>query len=79
MRRMRFGLVAMLAAVVLMSALAGCGRRGLVNVNDEKIAKDEFYARLQQVPVQTVKGGKQVTISAGQYVIEQMITERLLT
>lgn len=79
MRRMRFGLVAILAAVVLMSALAGCGRKGLINVNGEKIAKDEFYARLERVPVQTIKGDKQVTIPAGQYVIEQMITERLLT
>lgn len=79
MRRMRFSLVAILAVAALMLVLAGCGRKGLVSVNGEKIAKEEFYARLERVPVQTVKGGRQVTVPAGQYVIEQMITEQLLT
>ena len=78
MRRMRLSLVAILVLAVFMLVLAGCGRKGLVNVNGEKIAKDEFYAKLERVPVQTVKGGRQVTVPAGQYVIEQMITERLL-
>jgi len=79
MRRMRLSVVAILVLAVFMLVLAGCGRKGLVNVNGEKIAKDEFYARLERVPVQTVNGGRQVTIPAGQYVIQQMITERLLT
>jgi foldase protein PrsA len=79
MRKMRFSLVAILLTAVFMLLLAGCGRKGLVSVNGEKIAKEEFYARLERVPVQTVKGGKQVTVPAGQYVIEQMITEQLLT
>jgi hypothetical protein len=78
MRRIEYGLVAVLATVALMITLTGCGRKGLVNVNGEKVAKDEFYSRLERVPVQTIKGGQQVTIPAGQYVIEQMITERLL-
>ncbi len=78
MRTIRFGLIAIIAVAVLIPALAGCGRKGLINVNGEKLTKDEFYARLERVPVQTIKGGKQVTIPAGQYVIEQMITEQLL-
>lgn len=79
MRTIRFGLIAVIAVAVLIPSLAGCGRKGLINVNGEKLTKDEFYVRLERVPVQTIKGGKQVTIPAGQYVIEQMITEQLLT
>ncbi len=78
MRTIRFGLIAIIAIAVLIPALAGCGRKGLINVNGEKLTKDEFYARLERVPIQTIKGGRQVTIPAGQYVIEQMITEQLL-
>lgn len=78
MRRMRLSLVAIVVLAVSVLMLAGCGRKGLINVNGEKIAKDEFYARLERVPVQTVKGGRQVTVPAGQYVVEQMVTERLL-
>lgn len=78
MRRMRLSLLAIIALAVVVLMLAGCGRRGLMKVNGEKVAKDEFYARLERVPVQTVKGGRQVTVPAGQYVIEQMINEKLL-
>lgn len=78
MRRMRLSLIAILVLAVVVSVLAGCGRKGLININGEKIAKQEFYDRLEMVPVQTVKGGKQVTVPAGQYVIEQIITEQLL-
>ena len=79
MRGIRLSLVAIVALIVVVLALSGCGRKGLINVNGDKLAKDEFYGRLERVPVQTVKGGKQVTVPAGQYVVEQMITERLLT
>ncbi|MGI6296362.1 MAG: peptidyl-prolyl cis-trans isomerase [Armatimonadota bacterium] len=79
MRTIRFGLIAIIAVAVLISALAGCGRKGLINVNGQKLTKDEFYLKLERVPVQTIKGGKQVAIPAGQYVIEQMIIEQLLT
>ena len=74
MQRMRISVVALLALAVVLSTLVGCGRRGLINVNGEKIAKEEFYARLERVPVQTARGKKM----AGQYVIEQMIAERLM-
>ena len=79
MRGIKLSLVTIVALMVILLALAGCGRKGLINVNGDKLAKDEFYARLERVPVQTVKGGKNVTVPAGQYVVEQMITERLLT
>lgn len=79
MRGFRFSLATVLVLMVMVLTLAGCGFKGLVKVNGEKMGKDEFYARLERVPVQTVKAGKTVTIPAGQYVIEQMITEKLLT
>lgn len=78
MRGIRLSLLAIVAVAVFVIMLAGCGRRGLINVNGEKIAKDEFYARLEQVPVQTVKGGRQVAVPAGQYVMEQLISEKLV-
>lgn len=79
MRGIKLSLMTVLALMVVVLALAGCGRKGFVSVNGDKLAKDEFIARLERVPVQTVKGGKTVTVPAGQYVVEQMITERLLT
>jgi foldase protein PrsA len=78
MRGIKLSLIVMLVLAASALVLTGCGRKGLVNINSDKIAKDEFYARLERVPVQTVKGGQQVTVPAGQYVIEQMITEDLL-
>jgi parvulin-like peptidyl-prolyl isomerase len=67
-----------LIAVFVLAALGGCGRRGLIYVNGDKIGKDEFYARLERVPVQTIKGGQRVTVPAGQYVIEQIIGEQIV-
>lgn len=78
MRTVKFGPVAILLLAAFALTLTGCGRKGLININGTKIGKDEFYARLERVPVQTIKGGQQVTIPAGQYVIEQMITENLI-
>jgi len=78
MRAIKLSLVAMLVLAALMLVLTGCGRKGLININGTKIGKDEFYARLERVPVQTVKGGQPVTVPAGQYVIEQVITENLI-
>lgn len=74
MHKMRIRLVALLALAVLASALAGCGRKGLIKVNGEKVAKEEFYSRLEQVPVQTSTGPKM----AGQYVMEQIVGEMLV-
>lgn len=78
MSRSRISLVALLALAVAASALTGCGRKGLLRINGEKISKEEFYSRLERVPVQTIKGGRPVTVPAGQYVIEQIIGEKLV-
>lgn len=78
MRTVRISPIPMLVLAALALTLTGCGRKGLINVNGTKIGKDEFYARLERIPVQTIKGGQQVTVPAGQYVIEQMITENLI-
>jgi len=78
MHKFRFSLIALLALAVFVLVLSGCGRRGLINVNGEKISKDEFYQRLEMVPVQKVEGGRVVAVPAGQYVMEQMIQEKLV-
>lgn len=74
MQKIRFSLVALVVLAIFGTLLAGCGRRGLVRVNGEKVSKEEFYSRLEQVPVQTQQGTKM----AGQYVIEQIIGEKLI-
>lgn len=74
MHRTKVGIIALLALAVLVTALTGCGRKGLIRVNGEKISKDEFYARLERVTVQTPQGPK----PAGRYVIEQIISEKLI-
>ncbi|MCE5322025.1 peptidyl-prolyl cis-trans isomerase [bacterium] len=74
MHKIRFSLIAIVVLAILSTLLAGCGRKGLVKINGEKVSKDEFYSRLEQVPVQTQQGTKM----AGQYVIEQIIGEKLI-
>ncbi|MHB9036257.1 MAG: peptidyl-prolyl cis-trans isomerase [Armatimonadota bacterium] len=74
MHKTRFSLIALVVLAILSTLLAGCGRKGLVRVNGEKVSKEEFYSRLEQVPVQTQQGTKM----AGQYVIEQIIGEKLI-
>ncbi len=64
----------LLALVILTTALAGCGKKGLIRVNGEKVSKDEFVQRMERIPVQTQEGNK----LAGQYIIEQIITEQLI-
>jgi peptidyl-prolyl cis-trans isomerase SurA len=66
--------IALLVLVAVAVTLAGCGVRGLLRINGEKITKDEFYQRLERVPVQTPQGPK----PAGRYVIEQIISEKLV-
>ncbi len=66
--------LALLALMIPVIALTGCGRKGIIVVNGEKVSKDEFYQRLQRIPVQTQQGTK----LAGQYVVEQMIGEKLI-
>lgn len=75
MRKTHISLIALLGLAVSTSLLTGCGRKAMLNVNGEKISKDEFVARLERVPVQTPQGQR----LAGQYVVQQMISEKLVT
>jgi len=74
MSRMRLSVVAFVALAIVAATLAGCGRKGLIKVNGEKIMKDDFYARLERVPVQTSQGNQM----AGRYIVQQMIAETLV-
>lgn len=74
MRRIRFSLIALLLLAVVSLLLTGCGRKGIMNINGEKISKEEFLNRLEQVPVQTPQGPD----IAGRYVIKQIINEKLV-
>lgn len=75
MQKSKISLVVLLGLAAIVTSMTGCGRKGLINVNGEKVQKDEFYARLENVPVQTPQGVK----LAGQYVVEQIIGEKLVT
>jgi foldase protein PrsA len=60
---------------ILALTLTGCsGRRTIVKVNGEKVTKNDFYNRLQAVPVQTPQGPQM----AGRYVMQQIISEKLV-
>jgi len=64
-------LTGIVAASVL---LAGCGKKEMISVNGEKVSRDEFYSRLEQVPVQTNTG----TRLAGDHVVRKLIDEMLI-
>lgn len=74
MHKIKFSLASLVILAILATLLAGCGKKSMMKVNDDKVSKDEFYTRLQSVPVQTQQGTKM----AGQYVIEQIIGEKLI-
>ncbi|MEN6371877.1 MAG: peptidyl-prolyl cis-trans isomerase [Armatimonadota bacterium] len=65
----RLGLL-VVAGLLVAFVLSGCGKGSFVNVNGEKISKDEFYKRLELSSVQ----GR----PAGLLVMDQMITEKLV-
>lgn len=75
MIRKTAALMALVLAAGAVLALSGCGRRGLIRVNGEKVSKEEFYTRLERVPVQTAQGTPK---PAGRYVIEQIISEKII-
>lgn len=66
--------LALLALAIPVVALTGCGQKAFITVEGEKISKEEFYNRLERVPVQTPQGPK----LAGRYVVEQLIGEKLI-
>jgi len=69
---------AILALMIPVIALTGCGKKGLIVVNGEKISKDEFYARLERIPVPVKQGNQTITVPAGRYLVQQMINEQLV-
>ncbi len=64
-------LTGIVAASILLS---GCGKKEMISVNGEKVSRDEFYSRLEQVPVQTNTG----TRLAGDHVVRKLIDEILI-
>jgi len=75
MSKIRISSVALLLLAVTAITLTGCGgRRTIVKVNGEKVKRNEFYARLEKVPVQTPQGSQ----AAGRYVMQQIISEKLV-
>ncbi|MGC8863194.1 MAG: peptidyl-prolyl cis-trans isomerase [Armatimonadota bacterium] len=74
MSRMRSSVVALVVVAIAATALAGCGRRGLIRVNGEKIQWKDFCSRLERTTVQTPQGPQ----LAGRYVVQQLIQEELI-
>jgi len=74
MSRMRSSIAALVVVAVAATALAGCGRRGFIRVNGEKINLQEFHSRLARTTVQTPQGPQ----LAGRYVVQQLIQEKLI-
>lgn len=60
------------------SFLAADSAADFITVNGVTVSQDTYLGKLEQVEVQATKGGKKVSIPAGEYVIEQFITELLL-
>lgn len=74
MKRTKTSVLALLVLAIAVTTLSGCGKKALIRVNGEKITKDEFYSRLERVPVQTPQGPQM----AGRYVVQQLIAEKLV-
>lgn len=64
--------VSILAAAAAL-ALSGCGKSSFVTVNNAKITKDEFYSRLERLPVD----GKPAGITLLDKMIDEKIVEQL--
>jgi foldase protein PrsA len=64
----KFVIVAVIGSAIIFT-LVGCGKGNLATVGGEKITKDEFYKRLENMPV----GGQ----PAGIVVLNQMVEEHL--
>ncbi len=67
---------------VVLSVSPGAGADSasdFITVNGVSIRQDEYYSKLEQVKIQATRGGKSVLIPAGEYVVQQCITQLLLT
>lgn len=68
------GTLLLLGLVTASVLLSGCSKKVMISVNGEKVSRDEFYSRLEQVPVQTNTG----TRLAGDHVVRKLIDEMLI-
>jgi foldase protein PrsA len=59
-----------IAGLLVAIVLSGCGRGAFITVNGEKITKDEYYRRLEQMSI----NGQQ----AGSLMVQQMLKEELV-
>lgn len=54
--------------------------KDFITVNGVSVSQDAFYGRLEDVRVQAAtKDGQKVSMPAGQYIVQQLISEMLLT
>lgn len=72
--RLKVALLA-IVAVVFATMVVGCGQSVVAKVNGTKITKQEYYSRLEHLPV-TGPGGRQV--EAGATVLQRLIDEVLV-
>ncbi|MBP6965443.1 MAG: peptidyl-prolyl cis-trans isomerase [Armatimonadetes bacterium] len=63
-----------MAALVAASFLAGCGKSSVAKVNGRKISRQEYYDRLERMPM----GNPPMQVEAGVVVLRDLINEELL-
>lgn len=68
-------MVLILAAAVVATFLVGCGNSTIAKVNGRKISRQEYYNRLERMPMPTQQN---VPVEAGMMVLRDLINEELL-
>lgn len=71
-------LVCVLLLSVSSAVMADVGS-DFITVNGVSVDLDSYYGRLERVKVQVTRGDKKALIPAGEYIVEQFITEMLIT
>ena len=77
MFRSKVSLIVVMALIVPVLLIAGCGgeKKAMVTVNGEEVSKGQFRVRLENIPVRSPQGG---TTPAGKYLVQQIINEKLM-
>ncbi len=70
----RKALVLIMAAVMVAVFLTGCGKSTVAKVNGRKITRQEYYNRLERMPM----GNQNIQVEAGMAVLRDLINEELL-
>ena len=70
----RKALALVLMAAVAAAFLAGCGKSTVAKVNGRKISRQEYFSRLERMPM----GNEQMQAEAGMVVLRDLINEELL-